>query len=416
MLSGHNIVYFGPEKWDGLWRNRHWLMSLFARRNAVLYVEPQLSLRRTLAEWRRGGRVALAPWRWQPTTHIQAGLHVYHPPPFAPKTKLPALGPITGTLRRGLLRSAARRLGLQDPIVWISRPDLAATAGILNPRLTIYHVVDEYSGYPGKSEAERARQRAAELPVLRKADLVIVSSRALLEAKRPHNPRTFLVPNGVNLAGYQRQIERGAPDPPELAAIPRPRLGMIGLIGSTIDFDLLETAARAQPAWSLVMVGAPGPKGVGERWSRLLGYANLHYLGQAPAERVPEFVCGFDVGLIPYAQTGHRPFINPLKLYDYLAAGIPVASVDLPSLDGFRHVVHVGDGPAGYVAAIEAALADRGAARAAERRRLAAENSWERRVEAAAQVIENALAVERAPQEGGRTVELGLESTQGPLA
>lgn len=410
MLSGHNIVYLGPEKWNGLWRNRHWLMSLFARHNNVLYVEPPLNLRRTLAEW-RGGRVALAPWRWQPTSHIQDGLHVYHPPQFAPKTGLPGVGPVTDAVRRGLLRTAARRLGLQDPIVWISRPDLAAAAGTLRPRLTIYHVVDEYSGYPGKSDAERARQRAAEAPVLRAADLVIVSSRALLEAKRPHNPRTFLVPNGVNLAGYQRQLERGAPDPPELAAIPRPRLGMVGLIGSTVDFDLLEAAARAKPEWSLVFVGALGGKGGGEKWRQLLAHPNVHYLGQVPAARVPEYVCGFDLGLIPYAQTGHRPFIDPLKLYDYLAAGIPVASVDLPSLDGFRHLVHVGDGPAGYFAAIEAALADRGAARAAERRRLAAANSWERRVEAAAQVIESALAAERAPQEGGRTVDLELGST-----
>jgi hypothetical protein len=380
MITGHNLVYLGPERWDGLWRNRHWLMSYLARGNRVLYVEPQRSLRRTAADW-RAGRVSLAPWKWRALSHIQDELYVYHAPPFAPVTGLAGARTVAEGLRRQLLRRAARRLKLAQPIVWMARPDVASLASVFAAQLTIYHVVDEYSGYPGMSPAARARQRDAELPLLQQADLVIVTSRALWEAKRQHNPRTFLVPNGVDLPGYERHLARGAPMPPELAAIPRPRLGVIGLIGPKLDFDLLQAVAEARPDWSFVFLGAVSAGGAASGWTRLAAQPNVFYLGQVPAERVPEYVCGFDVGLMPYIRAGHLPYSDPLRLYDYLAASIPVASVDLPSLESYRAVVHIGNGPGPFQAAVEAALTDTAAEQAEVRRQLAARCTWDQRVE-----------------------------------
>jgi UDP-galactopyranose mutase len=312
---------------------------------------------------------------------------VYHAPPFAPVTGLAGARTVADGLRRHLLRRAARRLALEQPIVWIARPDVAGLASVFAAQLTIYHVVDEYSGYPGMSAAARARQREAELPLLRRADLVIVTSQALFEAKRQHNPRTFLVPNGVDLPGYERHLARGAPVPPELAGIPRPRLGVIGLIGPKLDFDLLQAAASARPDWSFAFLGAVSAGGAASGWTHLAAQPNVFYLGQVPADRVPEYVCGFDVGLMPYIRTGHLPYCDPLRLYDYLAGGIPVASVDQPWLDGYRAAVHTGDGPGPFLKAIEAALSDRDAERVAMRRQLAARCSWDQRIEAISSLI-----------------------------
>jgi glycosyltransferase involved in cell wall biosynthesis len=251
--------------------------------------------------------------------------------------------------------------------------------------------VDEYSAYPGTSPDKAARLRAAEQPVLEAADLVIVTSRALLEAKRPGNPRTYLVPNAVNAAGYQQHLAQGAPVPPELASIGRPRLGYLGLIGPKLDFALLEAVARARPDWSLVFVGTlagRAPAG----WERLRALPNVQHVAGVPAERVPAYVCGFDVGLMPYAPTAHAQAIDPLKLYDYLAGGKPIVSADLPALEGFRHVVRVASTPDTVVAAVETALRERAPELVAERRRLAAANSWEHRVEALSTLIEMELS------------------------
>jgi hypothetical protein len=221
----------------------------------------------------------------------------------------------------------------------------------------------------------------------------------LWEAKRQHNPCTFLVPNGVDLPGYERHLARGAPVPPELAAIPRPRLGVIGLIGPKLDFDLLQAVARARPDWSFVFLGAVSAGGAARGWPKLAAQPNVFYLGQVPAARVPEYVCGFDVGLLPYIRTGHLPYSDPLRLYDYLAAGIPMASVDQPWLDGYRSAVHTGSGPGPFVEAIEAALTDTNAERVAGRRQLAALCSWDRRVAVISELIESRLGAGAASRE-----------------
>jgi glycosyltransferase involved in cell wall biosynthesis len=196
------------------------------------------------------------------------------------------------------------------------------------------------------------------------------------------------VPNGVNVAGYEAQLNRGAPLPPELARVPQPRLGYVGQISSKLDFELLTAVARARPDWSLVFVGSLTGSAAQADWQALRALPNVFDLGQVPAARVPEYVCGFDVGLMPYRRNEHSQNIDPLKLYDYLAAGLPIASVDLPALDDFRCQVRVGNAPAEFCAALEAALLERSPAQAAERRRVAAQNSWEQRVETISTLIE----------------------------
>lgn len=390
MLAGYNLVYFGPEKWDGLWRNRHWLMSLFARQNRVLYVEPRQYLRRTLADWREG-QLSLAPWRWRPISHIKDGLYVYHHPPFAGIISRPPLSWVTSYLRRSLLTATSRRLGIQQPIVWISRPSLVDLLDVFDARLTIYHVVDEYSAYPGQSSTQQAQMRARDREMLRVADLVIVVSQSLLSDKSQYNSHTYMVPNAVHYRAYEQCINSDISVPPDLAAVPEPRLGYIGLIGDKLNFELLSAIARARPAWSLVFLGAVADSVDTTQWGRLCRLSNVHYLGQVPATQVPEYVCGFDVGLMPYRHGRHAENISPLKLYDYLAAGKPVVSINIPALNGFRHVVGVADSPAAFVAELERALHATEPALIEERRRLAAANSWESRVEQISNLIQAGL-------------------------
>jgi UDP-galactopyranose mutase len=206
--------------------------------------------------------------------------------------------------------------------------------------------------------------------------------------------------------------------PSELGAVPRPRLGVIGLIGPKLDFDLLQAAASARPDWSFVFLGAVSAAGAAGGWTRLAAQPNVFYLGQVPAARVPEYVCGFDVGLMPYIRSGHLPYSDPLRLYDYLAAGIPVATVDQPWLEGYRTAVHTGTGPGPFLEAIEAALTDTDAERVAVRRQLAAQCSWDRRVAVISELIESRLAAgaaptDRAPQEHAQQAQDGSQPRIG---
>jgi hypothetical protein len=78
-------------------------------------------------------------------------------------------------------------------------------------------------------------------------------------------------------------------------------------------------------------------------------------------------------------------------LYDYLAAGIPVASVDIPAVRAFEDCISLAAGPADFLAAIQAALADTTPARMETRRAVAARHTWEARVEQLSEIIETCL-------------------------
>ena len=193
--------------------------------------------------------------------------------------------------------------------------------------------------------------------MLQQTDLVIVVSQNLYTAKSRFNPNTFLVPNGVNCDAYMRALDD--PQLPEaLQVIKPPRLGYIGLIGDKLDFSMLKALAETHQEWSLVFLGEERVSAQSEIWKALKALPNVYYLGQVHVSEVPHYVKGFNVGLLPYLYNRHAENICPLKLYDYLAAGIPVASVDIPAVREFKCHIQLANTPQDFHRAIQTALVD----------------------------------------------------------
>jgi glycosyltransferase involved in cell wall biosynthesis len=213
----------------------------------------------------------------------------------------------------------------------------------------------------------------------------------LLEAKRHLNPHTVLVPNGADFAAFEKARHSAAPPPEDIAKLRRPIIGYSGHISLRLDLPLLAEITRRRPEWSLVLVGSVWEEGCQEELDALRALPNIHFLGQKTPEQVPHYIYAFDVGLIPYRQGEEARNINPIKLYEYLAAGRPVVTIDIPALDGFRHVVRIADSVATFVAQVEAALHEDDPDLKEERRRLAAENTWEQRVEKISALIQARL-------------------------
>jgi glycosyltransferase involved in cell wall biosynthesis len=134
-----------------------------------------------------------------------------------------------------------------------------------------------------------------------------------------------------------------------------------------------------------------------EAWLALKGLPNVHCLGRVHAHQVPGYVKGFDVGLMPYAQNRHAEYISPIKLYDYLAAGIPVASLAIPAVNKFEPYVQIAATPADFVRAVRNALQDTSPERHRARRAVAAQHSWQARVEQLSEIIQTRLEA-RQPQ------------------
>lgn len=250
MLVDHNLIYFAPENWDGLWRNRQQLMSIFARHNKVLFVEGRAHLRSTLADFRRGG-IRVSDLRAR-VRQVSKNLFVFRFPVWAPISGRFPLKQITRTARQLSFQKVLRELQMSRPIVWLSRPSMMDVMDDLpSARLFIYHVVDEYAAYGTKTAESRYRIEKQEKEMLGQVDMVITVSKKLQETKRPFNPNTFLVPNGVNYQAYTAALaDPCLPD--DLRAIKPPRLGYSGLIGDKLDLDLLKELAQAHPEWQIL--------------------------------------------------------------------------------------------------------------------------------------------------------------------
>jgi len=381
MITGETILCYAADPWRGLWRNRHQIMTRLARHNTVLYVEPRRYLWQTLRQI-RSGELRAADLRAPLLARHESDLWIYHDPYYAPFAGHLSGGPLTAALRRRALRRALCDLGAGRPILWLLRPFQADQIGLYDEKLVVYHVTDEYSAYP--TVADPAAFLRQEEALLRRADLVIVTSPGLLASKGRHNPNTHLVPNAVDFAGFQQALATGQPLPAlgeGADAIPRPRIGYAGALNEKLDFVLLARVAEAHPGWQFVMIGQVDLVREPTRADALRRLPNVHWRGPIPISELPGAIAAMDVCLLPYERNQWTANIDSLKLYEYLACGRPVVGADIPATRAFAGLVRIADEPDAFAAAIAAALAEDSPELVAQRQAVAAANTWDMRVE-----------------------------------
>jgi glycosyltransferase involved in cell wall biosynthesis len=163
------------------------------------------------------------------------------------------------------------------------------------------------------------------------------------------------------------------------------------VINEKIDLALLRDVAQARPDWSLALIGPVTLRFHREQLA-WLDLPNVHLLGFKPVEQLPRYVVACQVCLMPYKINEWTRHIDPLKMYEYLAAGQPVVSTDIPSARAFAPPLRIAHDAPGFVRDIETALAETDDAQREVFRRLAAQHDWEARVEALSVHIEAALA------------------------
>jgi|SRR5581483_3282827 len=150
--------------------------------------------------------------------------------------------------------------------------------------------------------------------------------------------------------------------------------------------DLLVSLARTRPDWSFALVGPIGAGDPSTDVSALSGLSNVHLLGARPYEGLPAVLRAADAAIIPYAVNDLTTSVFPMKVYEYLAAGLPVVATPLPSLRGVDGIA-VADGAEAMAARLAELMAGDTAERRRERSRLASGHSWEARLEEMAEVL-----------------------------
>jgi glycosyltransferase involved in cell wall biosynthesis len=263
--------------------------------------------------------------------------------------------PLAQRLNRWLLRRqigrALRKIGRGPLQFWTFTPDVGYLLGRFGEQRVVYYCVDEHSAFTGY-DAEQVLRDEEQLS--RGADLVIATSQSLYESRREWNPNTILVPHGVDFDHFSQALSADLNVPADVADIPHPRLGFFGLIRDWVDVDLLATIARRRPEWHFVMIGDSTVDLSAHR-----ALPNMHFLGPKPYAQLPAYCKGFDVGLIPFKLNELTLAVNPIKLREYLAAGLPVVSTPLPEVSLYEKYVHLAEGETAFEHAIAEALGSR---------------------------------------------------------
>jgi glycosyltransferase involved in cell wall biosynthesis len=189
-----------------------------------------------------------------------------------------------------------------------------------------------------------------EQALMRKSDLVIVSSSRLYETKRPYNPNTVLVTHGVDVDHFRKACF-STPPAAECANLPHPVIGFFGLIANWVDLEVVRYLAAQRPQWSLLLIGE-----VQADTSALRELPNVHILGRRPYDSLPAYCRSFDVAILPFVVGELTIAANPLKLREYLAAGLPVVSTPLPECLKLNQWIRTARTPAEFLGQIELLL------------------------------------------------------------
>ncbi|HVQ54199.1 MAG TPA: orotate phosphoribosyltransferase [Thermoanaerobaculia bacterium] len=305
------------------------------------------------------------------------------------------------------LAGLAEKHGFREPVVLVQYPSWEPLARRLREEFgwrVVYDCMDEHTGFGthGAGTAEDERR------LLTESDLVVVTSRPLLDRVRRVRPDALALPNAADAKRFAELPARSASP---LAKHARPVVGYYGAIAAWFDADAVALAARKHPDWSFVLVGDTK----GAALESLEGRPNVQLLGEVAYADLTGYVAGFDVCTIPFHRTPLTEATNPVKLYEYLATGKPIVARRLPELDPYADVIALYDTADEFVAALERVVRDPdGETVVAKRRKIAFENTWEIRYETLREALDrlvpklpaNPLS-RREPSSEGRPAAVG---------
>lgn len=373
MLHNELIVCFSTVSWDFLWQRHHAVMTRFAQAgNRVLYVEP-IGVR--MVQWRDARRIVTRLRNRRRAG--KRGIREVMPNLWVLDPLVNPLQEIEFVHRRNVntlthqVQSAMAQLGGGTPILWTYVPTRLADDVItrLECKLVVYECVDAMTeNFKGVFSSFAASEKK----LSQRADLVIVTFRALLERQRAFNPSVFCVPHGVDYAWFANDT---AAEPAALASIPHPRLAFFGTLDERMDFDLITRLAAQHRDWQIIFMGA-----VTTDAPALGKFSNVHFLGPVAHDALPAYLRHCDVLLIPYLAGVYAQYMNPVKLFEALATGKPIVVNALAAFQEFRAVLEVADDAAQFEKLVQRALAagvDENAI--ARRRACARENTWDAR-------------------------------------
>lgn len=295
------LICFSHLRWNFVYQRPQHLMTRFAQSFDVIFFEEPLL-------------VAGSPSTLK-TQRDPSGVLVVTP------ILSPTLTEIGRVLaQRFLLDELLKSQNMSQRILWYYTPMALPFSRHIDCVISVYDCMDELSNF--KDAPVSLRRYEAEL--FNHVDLVFTGGHSLYEAKRRYHDRVHAFPSSVEVQHFNRSRDNLA-DPEDQGHIPRPRLGFFGVVDERVDTSLIASIAAARPDWQLIIVGPVAKIDL----ATLPRADNIHYLGGKNYQSLPDYIGGWDIALMPFAQNEATRYISPTKTPEYLAAGKPVISTPI---------------------------------------------------------------------------------------
>jgi teichuronic acid biosynthesis glycosyltransferase TuaH len=366
------VVFFASIWWDRPGTDRY-LAEALSRHCPVLFVDPPASPLTRL--WHPELAASLAA---KPTLQVLNPRLATVAPRVLPGMTRPMLHHLVAPMLRRVTRAAIRRLyGTQSgPVAAMVSTRLDDLWSTVPARRRTYCGTDDLVAGADLFGVPRRRLIRAESRTLRGADSVVAVSQVLVDRYTRAGHAATLLPNGCRDAAFSNVDS--VPVPADVN-LPAPVAGFAGQINDRIDLTLLE--AVADTGCSLLLVGKRAAGYQPDRFAALTARPNVWWVGPKPLTDMPAYLRVIDVGLTPYRDNDFNRASFPLKTLEYLAAGRAAVSTPLPATEWLgTDLIDVAAGPAGFAAAVTAALArPRTPALVRRRQAFAREHSWDQR-------------------------------------
>jgi len=393
MIEHESIICFGGE--DFWYHHPHpseHLMRRFARAgNKVIFVNsismglPSLAHKDLLPRiWRKLRSYARF------AREAEQNLTVVSPP------VVPFFGSRAGRAANQLLLSAqlsllAGRKKITRPILWIAIPTAVDMMGRLDESLVVYLITDKYDANTMDHATEPRHITRLHERALAASDIIFYSGRKLLDEAIIARERSYLLEHGIDYEHFAQVSSDKLEIPPEIARIPRPRLGYFGAMEEwLIDQELVERISRERPAWQWVFVGNCA------RGMRIGKLENVHILPAVAYADLPRYAAGFDACVLPWnTNNTWTTYASPMKVREYLATGKPTVIVELYEFEHLRDVLRIAHSHDEFLRLTEDALSETGEEQKRARQKSIRHLTWDRHAETVSGLIEETFAEKR---------------------
>lgn len=367
------IVCVGSTDWEGInHRPQHMLRGLAAAGWRILYVNAPITWLSPLKN-----RSLLRKWdaQWR-SAELEPGIRVLEPPVIAP---FGSMWPVSNIWNQNRLARAINAELERESVTSYVLYSLLPTAVDLLPLLSgeyriLYDCVDDHAAFTGL--ISRSYVADLEQRITKESDIVFATSEKLAERLREYAAHPYLVPNGVHVDHFTATAdirERGQAFKRSLCA--DVVVGFVGGIADWIDTDMLAELAELRPQYTLALIG-PVLTDLG----RLTRLQNVHVMGPKPYADLPWIVQSFDVGLAPFRLNELTESVNPVKVYEYLAAGIEVIATPMRELLPMADAIHFARSGEELATCVDGIVDGSLKTPSSVREKIAKDNSWTKRI------------------------------------